>query len=116
MNDYTEQLILGIEGAAYFRHNKSVEYPDDERNIISAEALDKLAEYVKEIDDNHPVLQAFALWSEADPDNSISCIEHVSNELSRFCFNGEEENEPFLQRLASKIREELGIPAVRSAS
>ena len=52
---YHSEIVLGAEGAAFFRSQKARQYPEDERNQQSADALAKLQESLLRIPPNHPL-------------------------------------------------------------
>ena len=56
--EYFDTYIAGAaEGAAYFRSQKAIEYPDDDRNEMSAQALTKLQESLEELSSQHPLVR-----------------------------------------------------------
>jgi hypothetical protein len=55
--EYLETCIVyGAEGAQHFRSQKAQEYPDDDRNERSADALNKLAENLRKLPADHPLV------------------------------------------------------------
>lgn len=91
-----EGFLIDIESTSEWRRRKAEEYPDDERNRRSAASLGELVEYVKGLDDGHLIFQALGHLSE-------SGSEGLSLELSRYGFDGPEDPEQFLQRLATVL-------------
>jgi hypothetical protein len=57
VRDYREQLARSLEDAAEWRARKAKEYPNDERNSRSAEALSVAAREVAELPDHDPRLR-----------------------------------------------------------
>ncbi len=57
---YRDALAEGLAATAQWRRGKAEQYPDDERNLSSAEALERAAAEVRSLDLGHPVLSAFA--------------------------------------------------------
>jgi hypothetical protein len=56
---YRDALAEGLGAAAQWRRGKAEQYPDDERNLSSAEALERAAAEVESLDLDHYVLAAF---------------------------------------------------------
>ena len=106
---YREIFEMDIVSTADWRREKAEEYPDDERNERSADALVNLTEYVKGLDDNHPIFQAFEYFSDEDTDDDaiVSTTEIMSKALSRYGFDGKDDPEYFLCDLASRLRKEM---------
>lgn len=105
-----ELLLYAIENAHDFRVTKARDYPHDTRNTASAAALSGLLDYVKNLDNDHPVFDALALETSASNtkqrwDNSAEFAKSISNSLGRFGFDGKESPESFLNELAVKAAE-----------
>jgi hypothetical protein len=65
VRDYREQLVHSLEDAAEWRAAKAVEYPKDERNDRSAEALRVAARDVAALPDHDPRLRRLVRLYEA---------------------------------------------------
>ena len=96
-----------IESKEYWRSQKAEEYPDDQRNAASAEALRALLAYVDQLSNDHPIIGALALYSECDEDDGLEAADMQNALLSRYGFDGEEDPEQFLQNLASELKKTL---------
>ncbi len=119
---YTEWLIEEIEGKADWRTRKAEEYPEDERNLGSSQALRNLAARMKELSADHPKIQElWRLWfgpaspgKIRGPNKALDLIEIVSEELCGYGFYSDEDSdpEPFLDSLITQLERKL----VRSLS
>ena len=65
VRDYREQLVHSLEEAAQWRAGKAAEYPKDERNERSAQALDAAAREVAGLPDHDPRLRRLVRLYEA---------------------------------------------------
>ncbi len=114
---YTEWLIEEIEGNADWRTRKAEEYPEDERNLRSSQALRNLAARMKELSADHPKIQElWRLWfGPASPgkirgqNKALDLIEVVSEELHQYGFysNDDGDPEPFLDLLITELERTL---------
>jgi hypothetical protein len=87
------QLTTYIRAQARWRHDRAEEYPDDERNLRSARALDELADLVEsgEILEGAEDVEPFALEileEQLDAGTDVGVPgEQVSREVSRWGFD-----------------------------
>ena len=56
ISEYKQHLLVRVEGDCEFRNRKAEEYPEDEPNRASAEALGKLYKALSALPLNHPAL------------------------------------------------------------
>ncbi len=114
---YTEWLIEEIGSKADWRTRKAEEYPEDERNLRSSQALRNLTARMKELSADHPKIQEFwRLWfGPALPgkiwgrNNALDLIKIVSEELHQYGIYRDEDGnpEPFLDSLITKLERKL---------
>jgi hypothetical protein len=61
---YRECLADSLEGQSKWRAHKAEQFPDDERNTRSSRALAAAAEYVRQLDEQHPGVRRFVELAE----------------------------------------------------
>jgi hypothetical protein len=119
IKQFQDDLILKIENSAEWRSQKAVEYPDDERNQASADALTKLAAALSALPENHPGL--VALWAQENRPAALALTLGSSDEfgpemiavesefIGRYGFDGPEDGDAdaFLRDLHDAIDEEM---------
>jgi TIR domain len=103
-----EQILLAVEGSAYWRRQKAEEYPEDARNARSADALERLSESLAALPSEH---QRFRDLAPVSFDIGESAIEAESRFIGRYGFDWEEDADPeaFLNRLREVLLEEKQI-------
>jgi len=89
---YSRSLLLGnITDQAQWRDQKAEQYPGDERNGYSAEALRQLARHLSNIPANDPLwVRYYRAWDQLGDDDETevhSAIEHEREELRTFGFH-----------------------------
>jgi hypothetical protein len=94
-----------VANQAAWRRLKAAEYPEDDRNVKSADALDALAEWINTHSD-HVVVGELAAALDglyADPDYGITFVPTVCDRLGRYGFHHEapESPETFLADLVA---------------
>jgi hypothetical protein len=99
-----------VANQAAWRRLKAAEYPEDDRNVKSADALDALAEWINTHSD-HVVVGELAAALDglyADPDYGITFVPTVCDRLGRYGFHHEapESPETFLADLVAAIARE----------
>lgn len=95
------ELADELDSQARWREIKAEEYPDDARNRRSADGLYELAQTVRDMPDDHPVLLAWAKLCEVTG-LSVGEIMPMEAEISRFRFNDPHQSgDEFLKDVAS---------------
>ncbi len=113
---YTEWLIEEIEAKADWRARNAEEYPEDEQNLRSSQALRNLTTKMKELPADHPKIQElWRLWfgpalpgKIRGPNKALDLIEIVSEELHQYGFYSDSDPEPFLDSLITALERKLG--------
>jgi hypothetical protein len=98
------ELSSAIREQAAWRDAKAEEYPDDERNKHSAEALLELASYVTQLREDDPRLRYLSEFNLSASDGVVLWGESATRELSRWGFGygkvpGATEADRFVSRL-----------------
>ena len=113
---YHTDIVLGAEGAAYFRSQKAQEYPDDKRNQQSVDALTKLQESLESLPSNHPLVVECYEMEVALPQKledkghsweslMFECGEKRRGLFSRYGFDGPEDHDA--QKFLGDLRDVL---------
>jgi hypothetical protein len=107
---YLEHLIIAVESSAEWRAQKAEQYPDDNRNIRSSQALAKLAEKLKALPDDDENVAAYEtvlsrLTDSNDDPSRVS--EHESHYIGRYGFDYPQDGNPagFLSALTEQYQE-----------
>jgi hypothetical protein len=79
-----EMLKAELEGQAEWRRLKAVEYPDDRRNLDSAEEYDRLAKTVKDIPNDLLVAYAEAFEDAPDSERWEEMLKNIFRGFSYF--------------------------------
>ncbi|MBA3366038.1 MAG: hypothetical protein H0U03_09690 [Actinobacteria bacterium] len=82
-----EMLAEYVSGQAGWRADKADQYPEDDRNQRSADALWALAEHVERLPDDDPNLQALAALHEPWHTDVFISSEETGYMLLRFGFD-----------------------------
>jgi hypothetical protein len=107
---YLEQLITNVESSAEWRAQKADQYPDDNRNLRSSQALAKLAENLKSLsrnDGNAVAYEAVVARLSEDGDGVHRVVEHETRYVGRYGFNYPQNGDPadFLAGLTEQYQE-----------
>src|SRR5215469_14753456 len=111
---FLEHVIDRVESSAYWRDQKAEQYPDDNRNVRSSRALEKLAENLRALsaDDEHAtayeaVMERLAELADNDADKLYDLSEHESHYIGRYGFDYPQDGNPsdFLSALTEHCRE-----------
>jgi hypothetical protein len=86
VRDYREQLVHSLEDAAEWRGAKAAEYPKDERNDCSAEALRAAARDVAALPDHDPRLRRLVRLYEAGDEAVGDFLEEENYIITRHGF------------------------------
>lgn len=112
LTEFKEHLVLQVESAASWRAEKSVQYPDDERNQRCAKTLTALAAKLAALPSDDPDLKR--LWWEWYRPRRESEIPEISNlveteasVIGRYGFDAAENG------TASDFLRELGTASMR---
>ena len=98
-----------IESQGSWREEKAIEYPDDPRNIMAAEALDSLAGFVQTLDESDPLLRRL---EPLRSDDVLFLGVLASQKLSRYGFVTDAEPRDFLGKFAdAALLEQAGFLA-----
>ena len=109
ISEFKEQLLLKVEGAAYWRSEKAVEWPDDERNIATAMTLETLGSKLLKIPLDDPVLSELS-EIETDHLEDADFLCELTEQSSRYVRryggfdHGTENPEDFLRGLLGVYR------------
>ena len=90
MSEYLNVMIgYQVESTAEWRHRKAEQFPDDHRNLVAAEELDKLAAQIDRIGESEPIHQQIAKLHDSlkDDDAWMHISEAVSDELRSIGFH-----------------------------
>jgi hypothetical protein len=122
---HLEDLIFKVEGSAEWRANKAKQYPDDIRNINSAQSLERLAEKLRALPDNDENVVAYEaamdrlVDSDANQTSNGELVEHENAYIGRFGFDrykqGEIDPAGFLSGLTETYQEWLNEAQERIA-
>lgn len=88
-----EDLIDKVESSAEWRAAKAKQYPDDNRNVHSAQALGKLAEKLNALPDNDKNVSAYEavmdrlIESDAKQISNGELVEHENEYIGRYGFD-----------------------------
>jgi hypothetical protein len=93
-NNLKFEMLNSISSAQEFRSAKAEEFPNDLRNIASANALGALLDYVGNLDDTH------SLFRFSEDSDSIEFSEWMNERLSRYGFDAEEDPADFVSEAA----------------
>ena len=106
---HLEHLISQVESSADWRAGKAEQYPDDNRNVRSSQALAKLAKKLKAIrgnDKNVAAYEAVLDWL-MDRIDMVRVVEHESHFIGRYGFDYPQDGDPagFLSALTEQYQE-----------
>jgi len=111
---HLEQLIEKVESSADWRAGKAEQYPDDNRNLRSSQALTKLAARLKALPKNDPrglaYEEAVERLVEIDCDSEmLGVIENESQFIGRYGFDYPQDGDPasFLEALTEDCQEAI---------
>jgi hypothetical protein len=107
MDFRVDWFIETIEYQADWRRHKAAEYPEDDRNLHTAEALDGLAAWLKRLPDNEPIL--VRLGAALQHLDAFSFAPSLEDRLARFRFNSDETRRDFITHMTGEIEEELDV-------
>jgi hypothetical protein len=106
---HLEHLISQVESSADWRAGKAEQYPDDNRNVRSSQALEKLAKKLKALPDNDKNVAAYEAVMDClmDGDDMVSVVEHESHFIGRYGFDYPQDGDPagFLSALTEQHQE-----------
>jgi hypothetical protein len=87
ISDRRQLLLDALEYQAEWRDQKAIEYPHDERNKNSAEALRQLAEQLEKIPPSDDVWRVYSLaWDRFDNSAAERVLEHERETLRTYGF------------------------------
>jgi len=107
-----DELLQDIENARFFREQKAEEYPEDDRNRKSADALKRLAEYVTSLPGDHRLFEAYRrVYQESEDDDApIRIMEDVlgripgePDELTRFGFDSDDDPAEWIESFTDNL-------------
>ena len=102
-------LLNAIESQSTWREEKAIEYPDDPRNKMAADALGSLAEFVESLDECDPLLLRL---EPLRSDDVLFLGVLASQKLSHYGFVTDAEPREFLGKLAEvALLEQAGFLA-----
>lgn len=105
-----EALVETIEGQAIWRYSVAERFPEDERNLASAQALNKLAQYVEAWSSDDPRLRDWADTMIDGDDDLISLEEEANRLLGRHGFGPSMEQDEMLREVLRLTRQETDGP------
>lgn len=82
-----EWLISKVRGAAEWRAQKAVEYPDDRRNEQCSGSLTELADYLDRLPPGHPVYRKITALDLLEDQVINDWIDGISGTISVFGFH-----------------------------
>ncbi len=97
MEHIKKLLVNQIGSKAFFRREKSEQYPDDHRNHSSVEHLEKLEKFVEALPVDHPLFKVFQNHDESES-------EYFNFFLSRFGFDREGDPKVFVNWVVNGMK------------
>lgn len=109
-SSYLQDLIERIESSADWRAQKAEQYPDDNRNLRSSQALTKLAERLSALPGNDENVVAYeaVMGRLVDAEDDLhKVVEHENHYIGRYGFEYPQNGDPagFLAGLTEQYQE-----------
>jgi hypothetical protein len=106
---HLEHLIDKVESSAEWRAGKAEQYPGDNRNVRSSQALVKLAAKLKALPTNDKNVAAYEAVMDrlTDDDDLFRVSEYETNHIGRYGFDYRQDGDPagFLSELTEQCQE-----------
>ncbi len=94
-----EFFLMEIEGTATWRYSLMERFPHDKHNLVAAERLTALHDYLKSLPAIHPIFTSYykVMSSEIE-------VEVVNHEIRCYGYQNSEEPEEFINRILKNIQ------------